>query len=149
MDPQVYDSHSFLAVGFACAIVLSLAAFGIGVYNAWQHSRIKDQIEQVLDAWTPSMAEAMPEEAPSAKTGPIPVAEPPRKKTEWRQIGGRWFEFDTGEQVVAEREVAVREAGRDARQDVQGLQGRGSTAYSPRPAPRPPLPHLPQRREAE
>lgn len=142
---QVHDSHTFLAIGLASCIVLAMAAFGMSVYNAWQHSRTRDQIEQVLDAWTPSMAEAMPEEAPSAATGPIPVVKTPPKKTEWRQINGRWFEFDTGEQVVAGREVAVPEAGSYAREDVQDLRGRGSSAYPPRSASRAALPHPPQR----
>lgn len=123
---QVHDSHTFLAAGLASAIVLAMAAFGLAAWLGYKLYRIGDQVEQVLDAWTPSMAEAMPEAEP----------EEPEVPFEWKEINGHRIRISTGEQVVAEREVAVPQAARYTREGVQGLQVRRPTAYPTRPVPR-------------
>ena len=132
---QPSDSHTFLAAGFASAIVLAMAAFGMGVYAMYWIHRVRDQVEQVLDAWTPSMAEAMPEEAePVTDEFSIPV--------EYKEVGGLRIRVRSD---VAEREVAVRQAGSDAREVVQDLRGRRPSPHAARSAPRPPLYDAPQR----
>lgn len=141
---QVHDSHTFLAVGLASCIVLSMAAFGIGVWNAYWHTRIKDQVEQVVDAATPSFAEDRTDEM---DLGEEMAADARAHAVEVREIGGRVFSFAVGS-AGDERQVAVRQTGRDAGEDVQDLRGRRPPPHATRTAPRPPLPHLPQRREA-
>lgn len=136
------DSHLFLQVGLASCIVLSLCAFALGVWNAYWHTRIKDQVEQVVDANTPSMAEAMPD-IPDDDTGEIPVVVSPKgPTTEEREFGGHRFSFAVESPRAADPEAEV----------VQGVSrggpvGRPSVPPS-RPSPWPKVPSAPQRPEA-
>ncbi len=137
---QIHDSHTFLAAGLASAIVLAMAGFALAAWLAYKLYRISDQVEQVLDAWTPSMAEALDtaeDDALATDEFSIPV--------EYKDVGGLRIRVRSD---VAEREVAVRQAGSDAGEDVQDLRGRRPSPHAARSAPRAKVHDSSQRREA-
>lgn len=154
---ESHESHALLSFGLAACIVLASIAIGLGVWNAYWHTRIKDQVEQVVDASTPSFAEAMPEQ--DQPTEELEIADEiaadahahvvqqrpspgPRKKTETRVLGGREFQFAVESPGAADPEA-------EAVQDVPRGGSVGSPGVAPRRAvSRPPVPSAPQRPEA-
>lgn len=137
MEPA-YDSHEFLSIGLASCIVLTIASLSLAIYALFRLHQITDQVEQAADKATPPMAESFEKD-----TIKVPHT--------YKEINGHRIRISTGEQPVApelERQVAVRQAGTDAREDVQDLRGRRPSPHPAGAASGTKMRDVPQRGEA-